>query len=347
MKYPKFKVCVRCLTYNQSKYITDTLNGFCMQKTKYPFVCCIIDDASKDGEQEIISTYIKENFLYDSELIELFETDSAKIIYTQHKENSNCFITAVFLKKNLYHIPGGDEKKRAIIDPWFKMSEYVALCEGDDYWIDETKLQKQVDILDSNSNISLVYTDYLTVDEEGRKIDRIQYKKLKAKSKSGSCLRPLLTGNFIMTLTTCFRKEVLNKTYKQAPYALDYAFLLNASLLGDFSYVDMVTGAYRKVGSSLMNANLSVVKKKSKEVHDYFVIEYLKRFRHTQSGFNRFLLENEILINALFLYFKRIDTSLIIRILKTAPQLTLSLPIAIVQGLIGRYIYKKNYLVGL
>ena len=50
MEYPKFKVCVRCFTFNQAKYIEETMNGFVMQQTDFPFVCCIVDDASTDGE---------------------------------------------------------------------------------------------------------------------------------------------------------------------------------------------------------------------------------------------------------------------------------------------------------
>ena len=54
MEYPKFKVCCRCFTFNQAKYITDAMNGFTMQQTSFPFVCTIVDDASTDSTYEII-----------------------------------------------------------------------------------------------------------------------------------------------------------------------------------------------------------------------------------------------------------------------------------------------------
>lgn len=57
-----YKVSVRCMTYNQSQYIQDTLNGFCMQQTNFPYVCTIVDDASTDGEQDIIKGYFENNF---------------------------------------------------------------------------------------------------------------------------------------------------------------------------------------------------------------------------------------------------------------------------------------------
>lgn len=62
MNYPKFLVNVTCLTFNHSNYIIDTMNGFCMQETNFPFICCILDDASTDGEQSIIKKYIEDNF---------------------------------------------------------------------------------------------------------------------------------------------------------------------------------------------------------------------------------------------------------------------------------------------
>lgn len=48
------QVCVECMTFNQATYIKDTLDGFCMQQTSFPYVCIVMDDASTDGEQEVI-----------------------------------------------------------------------------------------------------------------------------------------------------------------------------------------------------------------------------------------------------------------------------------------------------
>ena len=54
-----FKVLIRCFTYNQCKYIEDALNGFAMQKTNFPFVCLVMDDASTDGEQDVIKAWME------------------------------------------------------------------------------------------------------------------------------------------------------------------------------------------------------------------------------------------------------------------------------------------------
>lgn len=58
----KFKVRVYCSTFNHSPYIEDAMNGFCMQETNFPFVAIIIDDASTDGEPEVIKQYLQEHF---------------------------------------------------------------------------------------------------------------------------------------------------------------------------------------------------------------------------------------------------------------------------------------------
>lgn len=157
MEYPKFKVCVRCFTFNQAKYIEDAMNGFVMQQTDFPFVCCIVDDASTDGEQEVIKKYMDMQFDYSPNSVSFEkETDYAYIHYAQHKKNKNCYFAVVFLKMNLYSKKEGF-KKFEYISEWRDICEYEAMCEGDDYWISCNKLKKQVDFLDRNQECSMVF----------------------------------------------------------------------------------------------------------------------------------------------------------------------------------------------
>ena len=76
-----FQVRVICNTYNQSEYISQTLEGFCIQKTNFPYVCIILDDASTDGEKEVIKNYMKEHFCSDSENYIVEETVDAAALY--------------------------------------------------------------------------------------------------------------------------------------------------------------------------------------------------------------------------------------------------------------------------
>lgn len=155
MKYPDFKVCVRCFTYNQSEYITDAMNGFCIQNTDYPFVCCIVDDASTDGEQNVIIDYLHNHFNMQDSIAYEKETDYARIFYSQHKVNRNCYFAVLLLKENHYSIK---KSKIGYLAEWRDMCIYEAMCEGDDYWIDYEKLQVQTDLMDKYPLCAMTYT---------------------------------------------------------------------------------------------------------------------------------------------------------------------------------------------
>lgn len=251
---PNFLVDVRCFTFNQSKYITDTMNGFCMQQTNFPFICCIVDDASTDGEQEVIDEYLKENFDFsDGSEAYKNETDYAFITYARHKTNRNCYFAVLFLKENHY---SKKIDKIPYLAEWRESCKYDAMCEGDDYWVDAKKLQKQVDLLEKNPEATLVYTAFATVDEENKKIFRYNYEYNMKHSFSGFIFPNLLFGNFVMTLSCLYRKEILaSDVFINTNSNLDYNFFLCAAALGDCIFLPDVTCCYRKVSSSLMNSH--------------------------------------------------------------------------------------------
>lgn len=150
-----FKVLVRCMTYNQSSYIVDAMDGFCMQQTDFPFLCVIIDDASTDGEQEVIKNYVAEHFdMNDSAVVCQDETDDYVRVFAQHKVNKNCYFLVVYLKYNHHQIK---KSKRLYWEKYGKKVAYSALNEGDDYWIDSQKLQKQADYMDHHPECSLCF----------------------------------------------------------------------------------------------------------------------------------------------------------------------------------------------
>ena len=147
-----FLVSVLCETYNQSKYITDTLDGFVIQQTTFPFVAIVVDDASIDGEQKVIKDYINSNFDRSIDLDYCqWESEDAHWEFARHAENKNCYIVAVYLKRNLYK---EWNKKIAVVKDWLT-TKYFAYCEGDDYWIDPKKLQKQVGFLEEHNEYDL------------------------------------------------------------------------------------------------------------------------------------------------------------------------------------------------
>lgn len=198
MSQNNFLVYVHCITFNHAPYIVQVLDGFTMQETNFPYVCCIIDDASTDGEPEIIRKYLQDNFdLEDKSVVRNEETDDYVLCFARHKTNKNCHFAVLWLKYNHYSVK---KQKRPYIAEWVNNTKYIALCEGDDYWIHPKKLQMEVDFLEKNEEYGLVYTDYYE-----RIGDKIQKGRFPAVNDITDCL---LKKGYIPTATTLFRTNL-------------------------------------------------------------------------------------------------------------------------------------------
>lgn len=245
LRVPDFMLHVVCMTYNHSPYIVETLNGFTLQQTDFPFVCVVIDDASTDGEQEVIKQYYKENFDWDNPSVTRNEeTDDYILTFARHKTNHNCFFAVLYLKYNHYSI---GKSKNPYYEKWTH-TKYRALCEGDDYWTDPYKLQKQVDYLESHPECGMVYTQ-VNLYDQGKSI----YRKGWAAQTDFEDL--LLNSNKIITLATCFRRDlydayhtevVADKNWKMGDFPL-WLFISHHSSL---KYFDETTGVYRLLPTS-------------------------------------------------------------------------------------------------
>lgn len=132
-------VSIDCSTYNHEQYISQALNGFLKQKTNFHFEIIVHDDASTDNTAKIIKKY-QSQFPY------LF-----RCIYQSENQYSKN-------EKNIW----GD-----ITFPLAR-GKYIALCEGDDYWTDPFKLQKQVDFLENNKDYSICFHRYKILDQESQ-----------------------------------------------------------------------------------------------------------------------------------------------------------------------------------
>lgn len=167
MNTDRYLVSIACFTYNQSAYITDALDGFVRQKTKFSYVAVVVDDASTDGEQEVIKTYVDEHFDHSVENgFKQWETEDAFWTFAQHKENKNCHFVVACLKRNLFREP---DKKEAVVKDWME-ARYTAICEGDDYWTDTAKLQKQVDFLETHPDFSMCIHGADVINESSREV---------------------------------------------------------------------------------------------------------------------------------------------------------------------------------
>jgi len=288
--YPQFRVCVRSNTYNQKGYIVETMNGFTRQQTNFPFVCCIMDDASTDGEQEVIRKYVQENFDWgEGAVAYTSETDYAHIIYAQHKTNRNCYFVVIFLKENHFRLR---KIKIPYVAEWRKLCEFEALCEGDDYWISETKLQKQVDFLDTHPNYSFCHTAFrFYYEETGEYKDFIlQYSPTEAENNPYLLYRG---GYRIQNLTVMYRRLPFNDIQMIDPQYMRGHFLMGDTQVwvmllqkGFVGYLPEVTSVYRVHRGSNSRAttyagqlrfNLSSSERKLYEVrHGYVKVPFTK-----------------------------------------------------------------------
>lgn len=240
-------VSVRCLVYNQKRYIKQCLDGIVMQKTSFPYEAIIHDDASTDGTAEIIKEYACK---YPNIIKPILEKENQ---YSKH-----------------------DGSIRKIMNQACK-GKYIAYCEGDDYWTDPHKLQKQVDIMESDKDVMMVYTGFETVNKEGQVIYRFDYDYNMKQSMSGFVLPFFLYRNVAMTVSCMFRKEVFLCNYKKGcNSSLDYLSFLCAAALGKVAYINEKTCCYRKVSSSLTNSNKTGIQKEVIRVLDYMTTLYEK-----------------------------------------------------------------------
>lgn len=144
-------VFVRCMTFNHEAYIKDALNGFVMQQTNFPFVVAIVDDASTDNNARIIREYLQR--VCDLDSIKSTIEEYGKVIDATPADNPNCLFHVVLLNENHY----GKKSKLPYFAKYENAAKYVAMCEGDDYWTDPLKLQKQVDFLEANPEYSMCF----------------------------------------------------------------------------------------------------------------------------------------------------------------------------------------------
>lgn len=242
----KFLVCTRCFTYNHAPYITDALKGFSMQETSFPVVYCIVDDASTDGTQQIIQDYLDNNFktnVPDSYLTE--DNKDYQLIFAQHNNNNSCFFAVLFLKYNHFR----KKSKDNYIERWSKVSKYQAYCEGDDFWINPQKLEKQIFYLENHPNCSAVFADVIFRDE--RKTPIKEYRRLY--SKNQFFMSDVIRGTLFMLNCICMRTEVRDRLseIKNVKANGDFKLSFIAAKYGYVYKFNDVFSVYRMTGKGL------------------------------------------------------------------------------------------------
>lgn len=221
-------VAIRCITYNHSKFIRQCLDGFVKQRTNFPFVAIVHDDASVDGTADIIKEYAAK---YSNLIKPIFETENQ---YSKSPKNIR------------------DIMNRAIAATGAK---YVALCEGDDYWTDPYKLQKQVDFLESNPDFVACFHNALIYDGHTYSLFNSMFE-----NQSFGPDDIISRGWFISTQTLMYRQIPLNWPLWSGEIRNgDYLLELLLAREGKFYYMFDVMAVYRQEGQGVsvaMNRNL-------------------------------------------------------------------------------------------
>lgn len=213
----KPKVSVICTAYNQVKYIRQALDSFVMQKTNFPFEVIVHDDASTDGTTEIIKEYEKKH------------PDIIKPIY--QKENQFSQGKDIIIDCMLEYIQG----------------EYVAMNEGDDYWIDENKLQRQVDFLDANPDFTVCFHPVKVVWEDKSRPEDVFPSSEFRFNKTTLTLDDLLKHNFIQTNSVMYRWCLKKEMWPQKRILpCDYLWHLLHAKYGKIGFLPQIMSVYRR-----------------------------------------------------------------------------------------------------
>ncbi len=263
-------VSIKCLAFNQEEYIAQTLDGFLMQETDFPFEVIVHDDASKDNTQDIIREYQKK---YPLIVKPVLQTENQ---YSKHDGSLTRAANAPLKGK------------------------YIAECEGDDYWIDPKKLQRQVDFLENNPEYVYSHTAFKYYDQTNDKFiedSSIEDNSRIQKEDPDNIGLYILNYNKyrIQTVTTVYRRSILSELpdeFANSGYFLmgDTQQFFLSTLLGKIHYIPQVTAVYRLTPGSACHRgaknknhfrfNLSCAEMRvylSKYLHDKTVIQKFKK----------------------------------------------------------------------
>ena len=209
MNSPLVSVCL--ITYNHKEFIEKAIDSVLMQKVNFDWELVIADDYSTDGTREIIAEY---------------------------KNRYPNFIKLILQEKNVGPTPN-----------WLKLiktpnCKYIAYLDGDDYWKDPYKIQKQVEFLEGNEEFSMCFTNSTIVDQNE---NIIKSSRVDEKNKKNTNQADILQGFVPPTNTVLYRNKYLQEIVACFPEITngDYYVSVNMANYGPIGYLDSITAAYR------------------------------------------------------------------------------------------------------
>ena len=210
-------VSIICEVFNHEPYIRQCLDGFVSQKTSFPIEVLIHDDASTDRSATIIREYEK---IYPGLFKPIYQSEN------QYSKGVNIWCDIQFARAK---------------------GKYIAICEGDDYWTDPLKIQKQVDFMEGHPDYTLCCTAF-TQTENGDE----QHPAEIAFGYDDITLEDILKGAWIGTLTTLFRNDAIADYQVPLPDLPmgDLPLWCHLAMKGKVKYLHDATANYRRLQNS-------------------------------------------------------------------------------------------------
>jgi len=219
-------VSISCVAYNQEKFIRDAIEGFLMQETTFLVEINIHDDASTDNTAKIIREYEEK--------------------YPQVQFNP------IYQTENQYSKRDGTIRR---IQYGRVKGKYYSICEGDDFWTDPLKLQKQVDFMEQNEDYSLVHTDHSYKDEETGQLIKARWNNSgRVYQEEENCAPLILSDEYdITTCTALVRTKLVKKILKEYPHDFSEKYIIgdnqvwfHLARMGKIKFMTEVTATYRR-----------------------------------------------------------------------------------------------------
>lgn len=199
------------ITYNHEKYLKQAIVSVLNQEADFDFELIIANDNSPDKTDTIVKEIINTH------------PNGHKIKYLNNKTNMGMMPNFVNALKNC-------------------SGKYIAMCEGDDYWSDTSKLQKQVDFLDHNKDYAICF-HLANVEKDGLIIKD----EITLKARQTTTITDLSKGNYIHTCTVMYRNKLFKKFpkyFEKAPVGDYYLHMLN-SRFGKIYCINEIMAVYR------------------------------------------------------------------------------------------------------
>lgn len=254
---------VHMVTYNHVRFINQAIDSVLSQKTNFEFELVIGEDCSTDGTREIVFDYARKY------------PEKIKLITSEFNVGPNANDKRTTLSCN---------------------GKYIAFCEGDDYWVDLYKIQKQIEFLETNPEFGLIHSDVnLYYEDSGRIIE--QYNKhmgiLIPEGEVFDYLIVPLYQMFIKTVTVCYRKEIVDKYFDfnvvlEREWKLsDLPLWLDISKHSKVHYMHESTATYRLLNESASRSkNPLVLHEFHKSVFDVYKY-YCKKYSVSNDIINK------------------------------------------------------------